>query len=217
MKSNVTSMYRHHKSLKINQGDIFRDLNIITEYYNNDSSLDVNEFNIEDVKQFKFPYFVVLSQACDLDKDYDSFQKYVYYNEKYDLGSLNNIPNNDLQSIYSMYDKLLPSILLCPAFPATSLREGEHLKNYDNYILNRINSKDWDKVKKNNMSRYHFLKEDLDFQIPNLVIDFKRYYTVPTSYLYSSFDELYLSSLNELYREHLSQRFTNYLSRIGLP
>ncbi|WP_292474386.1 hypothetical protein [Methanosphaera sp.] len=53
--------------------------------------------------------------------------------------------------------------------------------------------------------------------ISPIVFDFKRYYTVSTSYIYSVFSDYYLISLNELYRENLSSRFANYLSRMGLP
>lgn len=53
--------------------------------------------------------------------------------------------------------------------------------------------------------------------IPELVIDFKHYYTIPTEEMYEAYKENYLASVEPLYREDLSQRFANYLSRIGLP
>lgn len=210
MKSNIASMYRKHNSLKIFQGDIFRDVNVVVDY--NDDYKDFNEFVM--------PYIIVLSQDCDLEQDFRSYQKYVNFNDEgvnlLEL-DMDNCSKDDKDIIVSMYDKFLPSILICPAFPAEQLKDGTHLNNYNNYSLPRINSRRWKIIKNNETPRYHFLNNYPEYQIPKLVIDFKRYYTLPTHYLYSVFEESYMASLNELYRERISQRFVNYLSRIGLP
>lgn len=207
MKSKIKNDYRYHDSLKIFQGDILRDVNIIVEY--ND---------VED-NEFKMPYIVILSQDCDLNQDFNSYSKYTKYNDEVDLININfdTFDKKKVEDFRKVYDKLLPSILACPAFPAEKLRNGNHLQNYNNFIMQHISSKDWKKVEKNEVARYHYLKPFPDFQIPKLVVDFKRYYTLPTHYVYSIFEESYVGSLNELYRERLSQRFVNYLSRIGLP
>jgi len=76
--------------------------------------------------------------------------------------------------------------------------------------------KRWKQILNNNHSRYHYLKEDKDKGIPELIIDFKHYYTIHIEVLYNSEDK-YLCSLDDLYKEDLSQRFASYLSRIGLP
>ena len=207
MKSKIKNDYRYHDSLKIFQGDILRDVNIIVEY--ND---------VED-NEFKMPYIVILSQDCDLNQDFNSYSKYTKYNDEIDLININfdTFVKKKVYDFSKVYDKLLPSILVCPAFPAEKLRNGNHLQNYNNFIMQHISSKDWKKVENNEVARYHYLKPFPDFQIPKLVVDFKRYYTLPTHYVYSIFEESYVGSLNELYRERLSQRFVNYLSRIGLP
>ena len=209
MKSNVESMYRKHDSFKIFQGDILRDVNVLVGY-----DRAHNDFN-----EFIMPYIIVLSQDCDLEQDYNSYQQFLDFSNKFDLleFDINSCSKDDKKDITSMYDKLLPSILVCPAFPAKQLREGTHLNKYNNYILPHINSKKWNDVTNNEIPRYHYLDHYPEFQIPKLVIDFKRYYTLPTNYLYSVFKEVYVGSLNELYRERVSQRFVNYLSRIGLP
>lgn len=75
----------------------------------------------------------------------------------------------------------------------------------------------WKKICQNETPRYHYLNRYEPFEIPDLVLDFKRYYTVSREYLYDIYNEVYLASLGGLYREDLSQRFANYLSRIGLP
>lgn len=206
MKSNINSKYRHHDSLKIYQGDILRDVDLIVEYTEDGNN------------QFEMPYIIILSQDCDLDEDFNSYQNYEQKNVS-ELSSLffEESTKKIDHKIKTMYDKLLPSVLVCPAFPAEQVRNGIHLKNYNNYAMQYLNSDMWNLVKINQNSRYHFLEEYPDYQIPNLVIDFKRHYTLPTHYIYSIFKESYVGSLNELYRERLSQRFFNYLSRIGLP
>ena len=202
-------MYRFHDSLKIFQGDILRDVNVIVGY-------DSDQKNF---KEFEMPYMIILSQECDLDKDFESYQTYSKISSEKNLLKLNinDCSKEDKQQIISMYDKLLPSILACPAFPAAQLREGTHLIKYNNYQMQKINSKKWNTIKHNETPRYHFLNACPDFQVPELIIDFKHYYTLPTEYVYSIFDKSYVGSLNELYRERTSQRFVNYLSRIGLP
>lgn len=206
MKSKIENDYRYHNSLKLFQGDILRDVNIFEHY------------NIKD-EGFRMPYIVILSQDCDLNQDFNSYNEYAKYNNETDLKNidLDKLDKKKVNDFRKVYDKLLPSVLVCPAFPAEKLRKGNHLKNYNNFIMQHIPSKDWKKVEKNEVARYHYLKDFPEFQIPKLVVDFKRYHTLPTQYVYSIFERSYVGSLNELYRERLSQRFANYLSRIGLP
>lgn len=207
MKSNVESKYRYHDSFKIYQGDIFRDVNLIIEYSNDGN------------KEFLMPYIIILSQDCDLNEDYNSYNEYLVMNDELDLLEIefDESTKKVSKEVKSMYDKLIPSVLVCPAFPAEQLRNGIHLKNFNNFAMQYLNSNMWSRVTSNQDVRYHYLDGCIDFQIPELVVDFKRYYTVPTSYLYSIFKKSYVGSLNELYRERFSQRFVNYLSRIGLP
>lgn len=154
-----------------------------------------------------------------MDLDFKSYNKCLEIRKEWDLDNLNinDCSKKDKENILSMYDKILPSILVCPAFPAKQLREGVHLNNYKNYFMQHINSCTWGKIKINEIPRYHYLNEFSEFQIPDLVLDFKRYYTLPTDYVYNIFEKSYIGSLNELFRENLSSRFSNYLSRIGTP
>ena len=206
MKSKIEHDYRYHDSLKLFQGDILRDVNIVVEYDDEDNL-------------FEMPYIVIMSQDCDLNQDFNSYRRYIEYGKELELLNINfdNFDKNRVDDLRKVYDKILPSVLVCPAFPAKQLRKGIHLKNHNNFIIQHISRRDWKKVEKNEVSRYHYLKSFSDFQVPELVIDFKRYYTLPTHYVYSIFEESYVASLNELYRERLAQRFVNYLSRIGLP
>jgi len=130
-----------------------------------------------------FPYLLVLSQDCDLESDHK-----------------NHIECKDNQ------DKYLISILVCPGYSAEALREGNHLKEYG-LKMNRIDSDRWKIIKNNQNPRYHFLRGVQELQIPNLVVDFKHYYTISRDMLYENFKDYYLSSINELFRSKIYQLF----------
>lgn len=137
---------------------------------------------------------VLLTQDCDLEHDY----------------------NNRLAQEKTTNDKYLQFILLCPAYHAETLRLGEHLKDF-NMKMQRLGSDDWGKLKNNNLYRYHFLERDLELQVPDLVVDFKHYLTVPRDILYRpEYMNNYLATVEIMYRDCLSSRFAHYLSRIGL-
>ncbi|MDC0935902.1 hypothetical protein OAS39_06420 [Pirellulales bacterium] len=139
------------------------------------------------------PYCVVVSQECDLQWDYDAR----YSGE------------NEVQS-----PRLLPHILCCTAATEEEIRSSRSLK-----------SDLWRRVKKNKDDRYQYLEAcgtELDAVgtgVPALVLDFKRYFTLPTSDLYEQ-----LSSGAEMryclvspYVEHLSLRFAFFQARVALP
>ena len=114
---------------------------------------------------------------------------------------------------------MIPSILLSPAYPAEQLRKGNHL-NFLNLKMTNIGktkSTSWRNVIHNDNPRFHFLNGSNEFDLPDLVIDFKRHYSLSRNYIYSIYEDTYNCSLNELYREDLSNRFCNFISRIGLP
>ncbi len=73
----------------------------------------------------------------------------------------------------------------------------------------------------NDTSRYHYLKFSDNDQIggnkiPELIIDFKHYYTINKSVVYNNLDKR-MCSIDDLFREKISQRFSYFQSRIGLP
>ncbi len=143
----------------------------------------------------EFLYIIILSQDCDILNEYLKRTK---------------INNNEQQS----FNQFLPNIIYCPAFPYEEIKEGTHLeKLYNIKQENLITSK----VKNNREDRFHYLQKHIDYQVPELVIDFKLYYTMPVEDLCKQHKISYLATVNELFRENLSQRFSNYLNRIGLP
>ena len=71
------------------------------------------------------------------------------------------------------------------------------------------------KVMDNEIPRFHYLKFP-DNDIPELIIDFKHFFTVSRSVIYSQIYKR-LCSLDDLFREKINQRFSYFISRIGLP
>jgi hypothetical protein len=132
-------------------------------------------------------YAIVLSQDCDLLRDYES--------------RLHNNTGN------------LENVLLVVADEADNARRG-------------INGSDlWKRVRTNKDERYQFLEKappDKDLTavgVPELVIDFKRYFTLPTDLVYDSLLNgcTRRTVLLTPYKEHLCSRFSFYISRVALP
>jgi hypothetical protein len=135
------------------------------------------------------PLAIVITQDCDLDQDYRS---------RYGGGS---------------QDKLIPSVLFCQMISAQDLK-GRGLDR-----------RTWDRVIINKDERYHFFQkveseqDALGNGLPELGVDFKRYFTLPTEEVYKRIDSeanrrCYLYSP---YLEHFSTRFAYYQFRIALP
>lgn len=89
-----------------------------------------------------------------------------------------------------------------------------------------LNSTIWDQVKINGHIRYQFISAspfDCDLAgegLPELGLDFKRFFTITPHQLYSQINEGMCqrrTCLEGVYALHLSHRFAHYLSRVGLP
>lgn len=90
MKSNIESIYRLNNSNRVLQGDILKNLDV--PIYKKELELQALDFG------------VIISQDCDLNQDYNS---------------RNRISKTNDKSNPSLNNKILPSILICPAYPAT--------------------------------------------------------------------------------------------------
>lgn len=171
---------------RICQGDIFHDLEIVENVEETPAGARVH--------YLKFPLLICLNQDCDLSSD--------------DL---------DKQSGNSNKNCRLLHLIVAPVFLFDSFKTGEHWGGIfdvgDPFNPKRTTGK---KLMENNDPRYHFLHFPEEEGYPDLVIDFKHFFTISTQYIYEHKDKR-LCSLCELYREKVSQRFANYLSRIGLP
>jgi hypothetical protein len=159
--------------------------------------IDILIYNAEgELLEVTFPYVIVASQECDLSQDYDN---------RCDLNT-------------EKHDKYIPSIIVVAAYLKELFKKGDHLRDI-NQTMEDHNSARMKLIEQNNNFRYQFLSGCSDYQIPELVVDFKHYYTISRDYFCSKFldENHYLASLNSIYREHFSSRFGHYLCRIALP
>ncbi len=187
MESNIKERFYSKVETKLNQGDIFRDVSFILA---GNYNTDTNKFDIINVD---LKYAIVINQECDLDLDHKS---------RNDI----NVKNQD---------KILPNILLLPGYLSESFKQGNHLGV--NIQGNVWSSDLFKQIKENNNPRFHYINKLSDFQVPELVVDFKHIYTIKQDIIYKSFTKWYVATFNELFREDISQRYCAYLSRIGLP
>lgn len=157
-----------------------------------DLAFVVGDSGIEtDLDLVELKYAVVISQDCDIEHDFESRKK------------------------GKGHDKNLRSLLVCPAFNLEEFANGTHFGTWE---MEKFNSKKVDKLKNNDeYKRYHYLPSTDEYLVPELILDFKHFFTLPRDFLYRKRQQVYLASLSELFREELSHRFSNYLSRIGLP
>lgn len=144
------------------------------------------------VNKIRFPYVVCLNQECDLENDY-------------------NAALNDQKK-----DCRLLHLAIAPAFNFEQFLSGNHwggIYDPNNGIKrNRTNGK---AIIDNQNPRFHYIKFP-EVDKPELIIDFKHFFTINRNLLYSNLNKR-IYSLDGLFRENLSQRFCNYVSRIGLP
>lgn len=179
----------------LRQGEILT--NVIELQVRLESMGGVNSDSVYEANPIEHLFAIIVSQDCDLEQDFN-----------YRYGSKGNVRNE------------LPSVLLCQAEKVAEFVKSEMYRSL-------FNSKTFtDNFKKNNEFRYHFIQEipaDLsavDKRVPELGIDFKRYFGMPTAEVYQriKLDQTQRCSvLASPYRDHLSQRFYNFNSRVALP
>ena len=145
------------------------------------------------VDDFSHPWVMVMNQDCDLELDF--------------LARTGSITNN-------ASDKLIPSILFCEIMTADQLFSAIE------------NSSIWKQAKQNNHARYQFLQkveaeaDALEQGLPELGLDFKRFFSVPTEEVYLRLNHEQTrrrSWMNPPYLEHVASRFYSYQSRVALP
>jgi hypothetical protein len=143
------------------------------------------------VNPITHPFAIVLSQDCDLDWDYKARNR------------------------QCAGDKIIPNILFCEVTTAKSL-----------YSRADMNNKFWRRIKINKDERYQFLQkidssEDaLGQGLPELGIDFKRYFTIPTEEVYQRLqmgEAQRRCRLVHPYLENLTTRFYYFQFRVALP
>ena len=175
----------------LRQGEILSDVLHFRGVFGDQESLDGINYRIDTI-----PFGVIITQDCDLEQDY-----HVRFVEP-----------------KSTSDKLMPNVLLARVYLAEDIK-----------ITSAENSKrKWDnlKIAANMNPRFHFMQgitpetDQLNSGTPELTIDFKNYFTIPTAELYHfvrAGDTKRRCVFISPYLEHLSHRFAFYLSRVGLP
>lgn len=151
--NSLKNPYYKSELARFEQGDILRDVTLVQWAERIGDEVQVQERFL--------PYCVVLSQECDLEHDFNS--------------RINEQRKDN--------DKFLQSILLCPAYPAATVKEGTHLEEVG-LTMQRHGGDQWKRLKSNQLSRYHFLEGHPDSQLPELVVDFKHYFAAPCDVLY---------------------------------
>ena len=187
----ITKTYTESKA-GINQCDIFRNVEFI-EYFKESE-------NIIEVSKIVFPLAIVLTQACDLQQDYNA-------RRRIEVKTTSN------------QDKFLISVIVAPLYNFEEFRLGTHLDQLG-LVMEPKGRRDRSlctNIIKNENKRYHYLNFDDNIEIVESVIDFKHYFTVTVNYLNQIRETNYICSIESLYRESIVQRFSNFLSRIGLP
>lgn len=179
------------------QGDIYKDVQYSYISEDNEDSIEIIEYT--------FPLAIVISQACDVD----------YMSQILEIRSGN-------------VNKFMPSILMCPIYDRDEAKNMNHLdaafeeldivkEKCDATLFNR---KEGEVIDKDWHYRFHALTvKDSTKKIvllENALIDFKHYFTVPASYLYSNkVNRLY--HLDSLFAEQITLKFSTYLSRVAIP
>ncbi len=143
------------------------------------------------VDRKEHPFSIVLTQDCDLDKDF--------------------LQRNSRPPLKPS----VPNILFCEMSIAETMRAE-----------NSIDSRSWRRVQNHNDERYHLLEalpielDALGQGLPQLGMDFKRCFTLPTDEVYKRIERGEAKRrcfLKSPYLEHLCFRFSHFLARVALP
>lgn len=141
------------------------------------------------VEKLQFPYVVCLNQECDLEHDF-------------------NCSNNK--------DIKLLHVAIAPAFNFEDFLSGTHWAGiFDSNMTAKRKDTKTKLIMDNEIPRYHYLNFS-ESGMPELVVDFKHFFTINRNLLYKNLPNR-LCSMDDLFKEKISQRFSNFISRIGLP
>ena len=142
------------------------------------------------------PFAIILSQDCDLTQDWAARQKLADEAGDAELGN-----------------RLLRGILFAEVNTAEDLRS--RIKKTEH----------WKRLTQNKDERYHFLEavpsgaDAVNEGLPELGIDFKRYFTLPAGEVYRRVGQgaKRRCRLASPYLEHLSTRYYYFQQRVALP
>lgn len=165
---------------------MFHDIDVVESIYNRGKNIEV--------KQIHFPMVICLNQDCDLNSD-----------------------ERDKEKEGSNRNCRLLHLVVAPVFNFNSFLNGMHWGDiFDVEKKQRLTDTSTRKIMNNEDPRYHYLCFDNECGLPEMIVDFKHFFTVSTDYLYKNLDKR-VRAIDALYREKISQRFAYFISRIGLP
>lgn len=145
------------------------------------------------VNKIVLPYAICLNQDCDLESD-ERCRK-----------------DNDNK------DSMLLHFAVAPVFIFNDFLTGDHWGEI--FKKSKAKKKSDTEVKKimdNEISRYHYFSFPPSDGLPELIIDFKHFFSISVTQREQLLSKK-LCSLDDLFREKVNQRFSFYISRIGLP
>ncbi len=186
-------------STSLRQGEIISNLiqiqiNLDSIIESDNESLQEKNYSADNVLH---PYAIVVTQDCDLEQDY-----YFRFHER----------GKDRHK--------LPSILFCEVIEAEELVHGN--RNETIFQVGPIRNN----FRNNDDYRFHFIQsipkeyDAFDEGLPELGIEFKRYFTIPTDEVYHRLNLFHAQRrcrLQSPYLEHFCTRFHYYHYRIALP
>ncbi|MCY3797800.1 MAG: hypothetical protein OXG84_08330 [Chloroflexi bacterium] len=179
----------------LRQGEILS--NVVQLQIDPETINSVDADSVYDVEPVKHPFAIVVSQDCDLEQGYN-FTVHEKGNLRHELPSILFCQAQDV-------DKFRKSNLY-----RTLFEEGPFRRDFRN----------------NDAFRYHFIQaipaelDTRDCGLPELGIDFKRYFTIPICEVYHRIKLGHTkrhSVLKSPYRDHFGRRFFNFNSRVALP
>ncbi|MEH8259406.1 hypothetical protein [Aeromonas veronii] len=145
------------------------------------------------VNKIILPYAICLNQDCDLESD-ERCRKH---------------EDNK--------DSMLLHFAVAPVFVFDDFLKGDHWGEI--FKPSKAKKKSDTEVKKimdNEISRYHYFSFPSSDELPELIIDFKHFFSISVTQREHLLSKK-ICSLDDLFREKVNQRFSFYISRIGLP
>lgn len=175
------------------QGDIFK--NVKYNY------IDTEDDQYVSVIEFEFPYAIIISQACD-------------------VIAMEGIVKNKK----GKPTKFMPSILMCPIYDKTLVKEGKHMEDVFSELSLEIDKEnvyqrdDYKVAERDWHYRFHALTLSIGEEniFEYLMLDFKHYFTLPMTYLFTHKKNRILH-LDDLFAEQITLKFSTYLSRVAIP
>ena len=143
----ISAKIKKTEGNRINQCDIFHDIDIVECITEGADGVSVS--------YIRFPLMICLNQDCDLNSD--------------ERDKLKENSNKDCRLLH---------LIVAPLFNFDVFKDGQHwgdiFQTGQKYNPNRTDGK---KIMNNEDPRFHFLHFEDGFELPDMVIDFKHFYT----------------------------------------